>query len=130
MGKVFSEVSIKRTFIGASLREGADARCLSVLPVEPAEILVAIVVSLVAHAHQVADPPVYVLGRKPGTKVFRPLSKERPEDETFPGLLQLKLEARVFFANAEHIADKIKHIIDQTKPRIIAFDLSSVPDFE
>ena len=33
-------------------------------------ILVAIVVSLVALAQQVADPPVYVLGRKPGTNVF------------------------------------------------------------
>ena len=49
-------------------------------------ILVAIVVSLVALAHQAADPPVYVLGRKPGTNVFRPRSEEHPEDETFPGL--------------------------------------------
>jgi hypothetical protein len=28
-----------------------------------------------------------VLGRKPGTDVFRPLSPEHPGDETFPGLL-------------------------------------------
>ena len=64
-------------------------------------ILVAIVVSLVALAYQVADPPVYVLGRKPGTNVFRPRSEEHPEDETFPGLLLLRLEGRVFFVNAE-----------------------------
>src|SRR5262245_9887196 len=50
-------------------------------------IIVAIVVSLVALAYQTADPPVRVLGRKPGTDVFRPRSKEHPEDETFPGLL-------------------------------------------
>ena len=49
-------------------------------------IIVAIVVSMVMLAHQAADPPVYVLGRKPGTNVFRPLSDEHPEDETFPGL--------------------------------------------
>ena len=48
-------------------------------------ILVAIVVSLFALAYQVADPPVHVLGRKPGTNVFRPRSEEHPEDETFPG---------------------------------------------
>ncbi len=35
-------------------------------------IVVAIIVSMVALAHQVSDPPVYVLGRKPGTNVFRP----------------------------------------------------------
>jgi hypothetical protein len=66
-------------------------------------ILVAIVVSLVALAHQTADPPVRELGRKPGTDVFRPRSKEHPEDETFPDLLMIQLEGRVFFANAEQV---------------------------
>ena len=71
-------------------------------------IIVAIIVSLVALAYQVADPPVYVLGRKPGTNVFRPRSKEHPEDETFVGLLLLRLEGRVFFANAQQIAREDK----------------------
>ena len=31
-----------------------------------------------------------------------------PEDETFPGLLLLRLEGRVFFANAELIGQKMK----------------------
>ncbi len=42
-------------------------------------ILVAIVVSLVALAYQVADPPLHVMARKPGTNVFRPRSKEHAE---------------------------------------------------
>ena len=74
-------------------------------------IFVAIVVSLVALAYQVAVPPVYVLGRKPATNVFRPLSKEHPEDETFPGLLLLRLEGRVFFANAELIGQKMSCLL-------------------
>ena len=41
-------------------------------------IVVAIILSLVALAYQVADPPVHVLGRKPGTNVFRPRSPEHP----------------------------------------------------
>jgi SulP family sulfate permease len=93
-------------------------------------ILVAIVVSLVALAHQTANPPVRVLGRKPGTDVFRPRSKEHPEDETFPGLLMIQLEGRVFFANAERIADKMKALADEAKPRVVALDLSGVPDLE
>ena len=71
-------------------------------------ILVAVVASIVALAYQTADPPVHVLGRKPGTNVFRPRSKEHPEDETFPGLLMLRLEGRVFFLNAQRIAEKIE----------------------
>jgi len=93
-------------------------------------ILVAIVVSLVALAYQVADPPVRVLGRKPGTNVFRPRSEEHPEDETFPGLLLLRFEGRIFFANAERIAEKIRAIVEETNPKVVAFDLGGVPDLE
>jgi sulfate permease, SulP family len=93
-------------------------------------IVVAIVVSLVALAYQIADPPVYALGRKPGTNIFRPITKEHPEDETFQGLLLLRSEGRIFFANAEHIAEKARRLIDETKPRVVAIDFRAVPDIE
>jgi MFS superfamily sulfate permease-like transporter len=93
-------------------------------------IVVAIVISLVGLAHQVADPPVRVLGRKPGTNVFRPLSKEHPEDETFPGLLLLRFEGRLFFVNAERIAQKVRELAEDSKPAVIALDLSGVFDLE
>jgi sulfate permease, SulP family len=93
-------------------------------------ILVAIVLSLVGLAYQVANPPVHVLGRKPGTNVFRPLSKEHPEDEMFPGLLMLRLEGRVFFANAERIGEKMRPLIAEAKPKVVALDLSGVFDLE
>jgi anti-anti-sigma factor len=88
------------------------------------------VASLVGLAYLAANPPVYVLGRKPGTNVFRPRSREHPEDETFSGLLILRLEGRVFFANAERIREKMKPLIVEAKPRVVALDLSGVPDLE
>jgi MFS superfamily sulfate permease-like transporter len=93
-------------------------------------IIVAIVVSLVALASQVADPPVYVLGRKPGTNVFRPRSEEHPEDQAFPGLLMLRLEGRVFFANAEIIGQKIRLLVNEARPKVVVLDLSAVFDLE
>jgi len=93
-------------------------------------ILVAIVVSLVALAAQVADPPVHVLGRKPGTNVFRPRTPEHPEDETFPGLLLLRPEGRIFFANAERMAQKVRPLVETTKPKVVIFDLGGVFDLE
>ena len=93
-------------------------------------ILAAIVVSLFALAHQVADPPVHVLGRKPGTNVFRPRSEEHPEDETFPGLLLLRLEGRIFFANAERVGEKIRSRMAEAKPTVVALHLRSVFDLE
>jgi anti-anti-sigma factor len=93
-------------------------------------IIVAIIVSMVMLAHQVSDPPVYVMGRKRGTNIFRPVSQEHPEDETFPGLLLLRLDGRFFFANAEHIGQKVKPLVERAKPTVIALELSGVPDLE
>ena len=93
-------------------------------------ILVAIIFSLVALAQQTANPPVSVLGRKPGTNVFRPRSPEHMDDESFPGLLLLRLEGRVFFLNAERIAEKLRPLIAEARPKVVVLDLSGVFDLE
>jgi len=93
-------------------------------------IIVAILSSVVGLAYQVANPPLYVLGRKPGTNVFRPKTSEHPEDETFPGLLMLRPEGRIFFANAEQLAHKIWVQVQEAKPKTIVLDMRAVFDFE
>jgi sulfate permease, SulP family len=93
-------------------------------------IVVAIIVSLIALAYQVADPPVYVLGRKPGTNVFRNLTNEHPEDEQFPGLLLLRPEGRIFFVNAETIGEKMKGLMEVAHPRVVAVDCRAIIDVE
>ena len=62
--------------------------------------------------------------------VFRPLSDTHPGDETYPGLLLIRIEGRIFFANAERIADQIRPLIAEAKPRVIVLDLSRVHDLE
>jgi sulfate permease, SulP family len=95
-------------------------------------ILIAIILSLGALAYQVANPPVHLLGRKPGTNVFRPRTKEHPEDESFPGLLLVRPEGRIFFANAERIGQKIRGLVAEADPppKVVAFDMSAVFDLE
>ncbi len=93
-------------------------------------IVVAVVVSLVALASQVTNPPVYVLARKRGTNVFRPRSAEHPDDETFPGLLLLRPEGRIFFMNAEVVAEKMRHLALAEQPRVVAVDFRAVFDLE
>jgi SulP family sulfate permease len=93
-------------------------------------ILVAVVLSVLMMLYQANHPPVYVLGRKPGTDVFRPLSPEHPTDETFPGLLILRTLGRVHFLNAEYIGDKIWALIHQFRPKVLVLDCGAVPDFE
>ena len=95
-------------------------------------ILIAIILSLLALSHQVADPPVFLLGRKPGTNVFRPRSADHPEDERWPGLLLVRPIGRIFFANAERIAQKIRTLgaAADPAPKVVAIDLGAVFDLE
>jgi len=93
-------------------------------------IVVAIIASLVGLAQQVANPPVYGLGRKRGTNVFRPLSPEHPDDETFPGLLLTRVEGRVFFLNAARVGEKLRQLQVEHAARVVVLDLSAVSDLE
>jgi sulfate permease, SulP family len=70
------------------------------------------------------------LGRKPGTNVFRPRSKEHPEDETFPGLLLLRPEGRIFFANAERVGQKMRALADEANAKVVVLDMGGVFDLE
>ncbi len=93
-------------------------------------IVVAIIVSMIGLASQTAHPRVSVIGRKRGADVLRPLSPEHPDDETFEGLLIVRPEGRLFFVNAQYVADQIRALVAQHKPRVLALDMSRVPDIE
>ena len=93
-------------------------------------ILVAVVLSLLALSIHGSRRPVFVLGRKPGTDVFRPRTKEHPEDEAFPGLLMIKTEGMIHFANAQRIGDLVWPLIAEHKPRVVVLDCSAIPDLE
>jgi SulP family sulfate permease len=93
-------------------------------------IIVAVILSLLALIYHGNRRPVFVLGRKPGTEVFRPRSREHPEDEIVPGLLILKTEGLVHFANAQRIGNLMWPLIDEYQPRVLVLDCSAIPDFE
>ncbi|MEA3441818.1 MAG: sulfate permease [Chloroflexota bacterium] len=93
-------------------------------------ILVAVVISVLNLFYQANHPPVYALGRKPGTDVFRPLSTEHTGDETFPGLLLARTEGRLYFASVARAEDQLWQLVRKTKPRVLVADLSAVPDIE
>lgn len=93
-------------------------------------IIIAVIASLLALAHQACNPPVHALGRKRGTNVFRTLSHAHPDDETWPGLLIVRIEGSLFFANAQRVADLLRPLIDQAKPSVLLLDFGAVIDLE
>ncbi|WP_425536794.1 SulP family inorganic anion transporter [Ensifer adhaerens] len=93
-------------------------------------IIVAIVLSFIGLARQAASAKVYVLGRKRGADRLRPLSPDHPDDETFEGLLILRPEGRLFFANAQQVADQAQMLVAKHKPKVLVLDMSRVFDIE
>lgn len=93
-------------------------------------IVIAIILSLVGLSYQVANPRLYIIGRRRGEELLRPLSAEHADDETFAGLLILRPEGRLFFLNAQQVGDRIQELVTQEKPRVLLLDLSRVVDIE
>ena len=93
-------------------------------------IVVAVIVSLVSLAHQAYTPPLYRIARKRGTTVFRPLAPEHPDDESWAGLLMLRVDGRLFFANAQRVTDLILSHKEQVAARVVVLDCRAVIDVE
>src|SRR5215203_555689 len=93
-------------------------------------IVVAVIVSLLALAQQAYHPTVHVLGRRRGTDVFRPRSSDHADDESWPGLLVVRVEGRAFFLNAQRIGDRLWPLIDASKPDTVLLDCRGLIDIE
>ncbi len=93
-------------------------------------ILIAVVISVLTLIYHANRPPVYPLAREPGSNVFRPASIDHPLDETIPGVLILRTEGRMHFANAQRVGDKMWPLIHAAQLRAVILDCSAVPDIE
>ncbi len=92
-------------------------------------ILVAIAVTVVNLVYAANHPPVYEVGRKPGTEIYRDRA-EHPDDETVPGLLMLRTEGRLNFASAPRALEKMRALVLERRPKVVILECSAIPDFE
>ena len=91
-----------------------------------AGVVVGVVLSLIWLVYVATRPPMPLLGREPGTQVFRDLD-EHPGDETFPGVAVLRLDGGLFFATAEALENRIRALAEEDGPlRALVLDLEGV----
>jgi SulP family sulfate permease len=91
-----------------------------------AGVVIGVVLSLLWLVYVATRPGIPELGREPGTHVFRDLV-ENPADETFPGIVVLRLDAGLFFATTEALEDRVRGFTDSdTPPQAIVLDLEGV----
>ena len=72
-----------------------------------AGVVIGIALSLVWLVYVATHPVVSILGREPGTQVFRDL-EEHPEDETLDGVVVLRVDGGIFFATSDTLEDRIR----------------------
>ena len=53
-----------------------------------------------------------------------------PDDESIPGLAIIRPEGRIYFGNAQAVAEKMRALAEQAKPAVIVMDCGAVPGLE
>jgi SulP family sulfate permease len=93
-----------------------------------AGVVVGVALSLGWLVYVATNPPMPLLGREAGTEVFRDLD-EHPGDETFPGIVVLRIDSGVFFATAQALDDRIRDLSDAAHDGLtgVVLDLEAVP---
>jgi sulfate permease, SulP family len=126
IGEFRSILAIRRTEFLWAL-----ATCAGVVLIGTLEgILVAVAISVLTLLYQANHPPVYILGRKPGTDDFRPLTSDHPADEIIPGLLIVRTEGRMTFASVPHARERLAALVKEAEAKVIILECSAIPDFE
>jgi high affinity sulfate transporter 1 len=92
-------------------------------------ILIAVAISILTLFYQANHPPVYAVAWNREKDIFR-RAGEHESDETFPGLLILRTEGRLTFANAARAKEKMQALVAQTQPQVIVLECSAIPDIE
>ena len=98
---------------------------LGVLTFEALEgLLIAVILSLLALVWRASQSKMSVLGREPGRILFSD-SRRHPENHTLPGLLILRPDEGLFFANADALRNDILRLVDdaQDPVKVVLLDL-------
>lgn len=70
-------------------------------------VLVGVGFSLAFVIHESANPHIAVLGRLPGTTVYRN-TQQYPEAYTYNGIVVVRVDAPIYFANISYIKDRLR----------------------
>src|SRR5918993_1339848 len=78
--------------------------------------------------HVTTRPQMPVLGRMPGSHVFREL-EAHPEDEVYAGIIALRLESGLFFATADALGDRLRGLVLASPAPVTAvvLDCADIP---
>jgi len=80
-----------------------------------AGVIIGVALSVGWLVYIAANPNMPVLGRRPGTQVFRSLHNY-PDGETYPGVLVMRFDAGLFFASSDALEDRLRELAQAAEP--------------
>jgi len=91
-------------------------------------VIIGVFLSILGILYHISFPDIPVQGRIPGTTSYGDVER-RPEKEETPGVLILRIDAPLIFANAHVLMTRVKKLIHQQKipVRLVIIDLSPSP---
>ena len=110
------------------LGTGVGVVTLDVLP----GLVIGVISMLLLVVYHASRPHVSVLGRVTGVPDAYGDVDRHPDYEAVPGLLVLRLEAPLFYANATPVCEQIKRLAGSatTQPRAVILDMSANSDLD
>ncbi len=96
-----------------------------------AGLLLAVIVSLLALIARASQPRLSVLGRQPGRIVYGDVGYH-PDYVTIPGLLVVRPDEGIFFANADTLRDQIRTLVMGSVPPVqaVLLDMEMTTDLD
>jgi SulP family sulfate permease len=94
-----------------------------------AGILTAVLVSITLLLWLMNHPPIVRLGRDPVSGSYRNLALH-PELTTTPGMLIIRVESRLYFANARRVTTRMLELVDEERPApaVLLIDAEGIGD--
>ena len=94
-------------------------------------LVLGVLASLLLFVLRTTRPHTAVLGRLPGTQVYRNRARF-PDAEPVPGVVLVRLDAQLYFANAAFLRETLLRLVDEAPPPVhaVIVDASSIHDVD
>ena len=95
-------------------------------------MIIGVVASLIIVIFRSSRPHLSSLGRVPGVPGAYSDLTRHPENTPVPGVMILRLDAQMYYANALTVRDRIKTLIEEAEPlpRVVIFDAAAQDEID
>jgi MFS superfamily sulfate permease-like transporter len=93
-------------------------------------MLVAVALSVLMALRRFSEPVVSEIARLPGTHDFLDRQHHADLEPTPPGLLLMRPEEPLFFANAETVLERVRQRVDQANARVLVLSMEMCDDLD